>query len=126
MIFEIQDKLKQDSYIQEHVEDRVRAYQYPKPEDLHAPHIIIDPLDVPIPGDYADDTWLTDDYLYQIEVWSHDYKVTKEVSKRIRIALWGLGFGQGEGTDEYDDDFNIFRDARRYRGKKYKPDFNKQ
>lgn len=125
MIFEIEDKLKQDSYIKEHVADRIKAYQYPKPEDLRAPHIIIDPLNVPVPNDFADDIWLTDDFLYQIEVWSHDYKITKEVSHRIRLALWDIGFGQQEGTDEYDDDFSIYRDARRYRGKAYRKDFNK-
>lgn len=124
MIFEICDALKKDSYIIEHVEDRIKAYRYPKPEDLHAPHIIIDPLNVPVPGDYGDDTWLTDDYLYQIEIWSHDYEVTKEVSKRIRVVMWDLGFGQQEGTDEYDEDFNIYRDARRYRGKAYREDFD--
>lgn len=125
MIFEIADKLKENSYIREHVEERIRAYQYPKPEDLHAPHIIIDPLDVPTPADFGDNTWTTDDFLYQIEAWSHDYEVTKKLSHEIRLVLWSLGFGQQEGTDEYNEEFNIFRDARRYRGKKYTDEFNK-
>lgn len=122
MLLEIIDRLKEDTYIAEKAEERVKAYQYPKPENLHAPHIIVDPLDVPIPGDFGDDTWLTDDFLYQIEAWSHDYEVTKKLSQRIRTVLWELGFGQQEGTDEYDEDFKIFRDARRYRGKKYRED----
>lgn len=124
MIYEIETLLKSDSYISEHVGDRIKAYQYPKAENLHAPHIIIDPLDVPIPKDYADNVWMTDDYLYQIEIWSHDYTVTKEVSRRIRLALWDLGFSQGEGIDEYDNDYKIYRDARRYRGKSYREDLS--
>lgn len=124
MIYEIETILKSDSYINEFVENRIKAYRYPKPEDIHAPHIIIDPLDVPLPSDYADNVWMTDDYLYQIEVWAHDYAVVKEVSRRIRLALWDLGFSQGEGIDEYDDDFKLYRDARRYRGKAYRQDLD--
>lgn len=124
MLFEIDNALRQDSYISKHVDERIKAYQYPKASDLHAPHIIIDPLDVPIPSDFADDVWLTNDFIYQIEAWSYDYAITKELSHRIRLVMWSLGFGQADGMDEYDKDFNIYRDARRYRGKAYRKDLN--
>src|SRR5699024_9643114 len=111
MIYEIETLLKSDSYISEHVGDRIKAYQYPKAENLHAPHIIIDPLDVPIPSDYADNVGMTDDYVYQIEICSHEHAVIKEVSRRIRLALCDLGFSQSEVIFEYDHDYKIYRDA---------------
>ncbi len=82
-------------------------------------YIVIDPLDVPRPGDYADDQPLTDDYLYQIEVWSQDYLLTNNVAKEVRKVMLAIGFGQGSGVDEWDSDTRIYRDARRYEGKVY-------
>ncbi|PJH69387.1 hypothetical protein CVR96_26585 [Salmonella enterica subsp. enterica serovar Typhimurium] len=73
-----------------------------------------------MPADYADNTWLTEDYLYQIEVWSKNYADVKSVSDRIRAIMWNeFGFRQGSGVDEYDLDFKVYRDARRYSGKVY-------
>lgn len=122
MLDKIYEALLADDYIAEQAKGRIKYYEYPKTASLDKPHIIIDPLDVPMPADYADDTWLTDDFLYQVEVWSHDLKVTRKLTARIRLVMWGIGFGQGSGVDEYDKDFKIFRDARRYRGKAYRDD----
>lgn len=123
MLEDIYAALISDSYIEEHTRNRIKFYKYPEAASLDEPHIIIDPLDVPIPKDFADNTWLTDDYIYQIESWSHDPYVTKELSRRIRMVMWDLGFVQGSGTDEYDSDFDIYRDARRYTGRIYRDDF---
>ncbi|MGP4074262.1 hypothetical protein ACTWQB_17345, partial [Piscibacillus sp. B03] len=80
-----------------------------------------DPLDPPLPSDYADNQWLTEDYLYQIEVWSLDKTDRNLVARRIQQILWDqFNFGNyGGGVDEWDKDLNVYRDARRYRGKKY-------
>jgi len=124
MLDKIYESLLNDDYIAEQAKGRIKYYEYPETATMDKPHIIIDPLDVPMPDDYADDTWLTDDYLYQIEVWSKSRSITEKLSARIRHVLWGMGFKQGSGMDEWDKDFNIFRDARRYRGKVYRDDFD--
>ncbi|MDY0396778.1 hypothetical protein RWE15_23880 [Virgibacillus halophilus] len=87
-------------------------------------HIIIDPLDPPKPGDYADDKWLTDDYLFQIDVWSKGMEERDLIANKIQHIMWKMNFRQVGGMDEYDNDYEIFRDARRYRGKAYRKDFN--
>jgi len=124
MLEKIYDALVSDDYIKEQAMGRIKYYEYPATGDVKKPYIIIDPLDVPLPSDYADDTWLTDDYMYQIEVWSKDRRTTNKISSRIRHTLWNIGFSQGTGVDEWDKDVNIFRDARRYRGKAYRDDFD--
>jgi hypothetical protein len=38
--------------------------------------------------------------------------------------MWGLGFAQVGGVPEWDKDYNVFRDARRYSGRRYRDDFD--
>lgn len=111
-----------DDYIQEKVKDRIKGYEYPATGDVTGPFIVIDPLDAPLPSDYADDNWLTDDYLFQIEVWSKNRLITQELASRIRHVMWDLGFRQNSGINEFDE--GIYRDARRYRGKLYRDDLD--
>lgn len=125
MLDEIYEEFSLDHDIEKQVEGRIKFYKYPEVASLSKPHIIIDPVDVPIPADYADDTWLTDDYIFQIEVWSKKRKDTENLAHRIRLVMWDLGFHQGSGTSEYDADYGIFRDARRYEGKKYRENLNR-
>ncbi|MGE7766666.1 hypothetical protein [Peribacillus sp. NPDC096540] len=113
-----------DPYIKEKASGRIKYYEFPGTGDVTAPYIIIDPLDVPLPKDFADDTWLTYDCLYQIEVWSKNRTNTRELSEQIGIVMWNFGFHQGTGIDEWDKDTGVFRDARRYRGKLYRDDLD--
>lgn len=122
MKMKIYEKMMEDPIIAEYVEGRIKFYEYPATGDVNGAYIIIDPLDVPKPGTFADNSWLTEDFLFQIEVWSKSPTVTKTVSKKIQQIMWDLGFGQKGGIDEWDKDFNIYRDARRYRGKSYVQD----
>ncbi|MGD7007622.1 hypothetical protein [Metabacillus sp. 84] len=121
MLQTIYEALMADSLIKSKTENRIKFYEYPAAGDFSGAYIIVDPLDVPLPSDYADNQWLTDDYLFQIEVWSRSLEDTESIAKQIRNVMWTvLGFAQtGGGADEYDKDFGIFRDARRYRGKIY-------
>jgi len=126
MIWDIYYKLLEDDYINEKAGNNIKFYKYPEPNDVKETHIIIDPLDPPKPSDFADDTWLTDDYLLQIDVWSKDMSERDEIAKKIQSIMWKMNFKRlPGGVDEYDDDYAIFRDARRYRGKAYRKDFNK-
>ena len=119
MIWDIYNLLKTDPLIAGKVGENIKFYEYPEAKDVKEAHIIIDPLGTPKPSDYADDTWLTDDYMFQIDVWSTDFEEVGIIANKIRELMWQIHFRQFDGIDEYDKDFNIFRDARRYRGKKY-------
>lgn len=123
----IYDALAADSLFSDVIaNDRIKFYKYPEAKSMTETHIIIDPLDTPKPGDYADDQWLTDDFLLQIDVWSKDLDERDLLASRIQQILWDqLNLRQVGGMDEYDQDYDIFRDARRYRGKAYRKDFNK-
>ncbi|MDA6141573.1 hypothetical protein OSK03_27780, partial [Escherichia coli] len=78
-------------------------------------------LATPRPGDYADNKPMTDEYFYQIEVWSQSLEDTQRVAKEVRIIMTEVvGFSPyGDGIDEYEPETAIFRDARRYIGKEY-------
>lgn len=121
MLYKIYEALKADSLIQDKVGSRIKFYEYPETGNMKETYIIIDPLDTPKPSDYADDKWLTEDYLYQIEVWSKSLTDRDAVAKQIQILMWKeFHFRDtGGGVDEWDKDLNIYRDARRYRGKQY-------
>ena len=124
MIWTIYNLLLADSVVNDLAGNRIKFYKYPEPNDVKETHIIIDPLDPPKPGDYADDKWLTDDYLFQIDVWSKDMAERDLIAAKIQSLMWGMNFRQVGGMDEYDNEYDIFRDARRYRGKAYRKDFN--
>lgn len=121
MIWRIYDAFISDPLVVEKVvEDGIKFYEYPPTGDVSGLYIVIDPLDVPKPSDYADNKWLTKDYLYQIEIWSKVEADTKVVAEKIEKIMWEqFGFFQNGGIDEYDEDTGIYRDARRYRGKQY-------
>jgi len=119
MIWDIYSALMADELINEKAGNNIKFYEYPEAKDVKETHIIIDPLDVPKPSDYADNQWLTDDYLFQIDVWSKNMAERDLIASKIRRIMWQLNFSQIGGMDEYDGDFDVFRDARRYRGKKY-------
>ena len=69
--------------IKEKAYGRIKFYEFPETGEVKAPFIIIDPLDVPIPKDYADNTWLAYDCLLQIDVWSKKRTATRELSEKI-------------------------------------------
>ncbi|PGR01348.1 hypothetical protein [Priestia megaterium] len=96
-------------------------YDYPNLDEFEGIYIIIDPLAPPKPTDYVEDTWLAEEYFYQIDVWSKSYEDTSSVANEVqRVIFKELGFTQtGSGLDEKDEKTGIFRDARRYIGKKY-------
>lgn len=121
MLWKINDALKSDPLISEKVETRIKFYEYPENGDISGPCIVIEPIAPPKPSDFADNQWIKEDYLYQIEVWSNHLSDTQSIAKQIQKVMWEeFGFtATGAGVDEWDKDFNIYRDARRYRGKVY-------
>lgn len=124
MIWDIYNALIANEYINSVSKNNIKFYEYPEAKNVKETHIIIDPISPPQPGDYADDKWLTDDYMFQIDVWSKDMAERDAIALKIREIMWQLNFRQADGMDEYDKDYDIYRDARRYRGKAYRKDFN--
>ena len=123
MMDKIYQAFLSDPLIKEKVGKKIKFYEYPAAEDgKSGPFIIIDPLDASLPSAYADNEWLKNDYMYQIEVWSSSKVDTDAVADRVQMIMWKeLGFSNyGGGMDEWDRDYNIYRVARRYRGQVYK------
>ncbi|SFP80998.1 Protein of unknown function [Halolactibacillus halophilus] len=111
-----------DDYINTHASGRIKFYEYPETGDVTGPYIVIDPIDSPIPANFADDTWTKIDYFLQIDVWSNDRKLSEQLADKVRDVMWHqFGFKQTSGPKEYDN--GVFRDARRYRGSLYREDF---
>ncbi|WP_432352661.1 hypothetical protein [Sporosarcina sp. A2] len=114
----IYNELMADEYIKQQASGRIKFYDYPQAADVVNPYIVIDPLSPPLPSDYGDDEPLYDEYLYQIDVWTKNRLITKELARRIGQVMKSLGYGYfGGAADEYDKDSGVFRDARRYKGK---------
>lgn len=119
----IYEALSSDALIASKVETRIKYYTYPETGDVTKPYIVIDPLMPPVPGDYADNNWMTEEHLIQIDIWSKSREEKDKLGERIRMVMKNIGFYQsGGGVDEYDKDVKIYRDARRYLGKFYRND----
>lgn len=112
-----------DPLIKQEAGGRIKYYEYPDTASVSEPYVVIDPLDSPMPAEYGDDTWLMNDFIVQIDVWSKDRKRTRQVSSKIQQVLWDVGFKQyGGGADEWDKETGIYREARRYRARIYRND----
>lgn len=120
MMMVIYEAMMADDYIKQQAAGRIKFYEYPETGSVTQPYIVIDPIGPPLPDDYADNKPLTDEYLYQIDVWTKSRLVTKELAKHIKDVMKELGFGYFAGAaDQYDKATGIYRDARRYKGKAY-------
>lgn len=121
--------LKSDPFISAEVGNRIKYYEYPATGDKFGPIIVLEEVGPEMPGDFADDTWLADDYFVHIEVWvqgTGGRKKRDAIAKQIKKVMWKkLGFRQASGMPpEWDKDTNTYRDARRYRGKLYREDLD--
>ena len=119
----IYEALSSDALIASKVETRIKYYTYPETGDVTKPYIVIDPLMPPVPGDYADNNWMTEEHLIQIDVWAKTRADKDLLGNQIQLVMREVGFYQsGSGVDEYDKDVQIYRDGRRYLGKFYRDD----
>lgn len=103
---------------------RIKYFEYPETGDVSGPIIVMESILNALPSSFADNTWVTNDFLLHIEVWSKNRNENRIVASRIRDLLWErLRFVQNDSIDEYD--VGIFRDARRYKGKLHRSDLIK-
>jgi hypothetical protein len=115
----VYNALISDEIISAEAAGRIKYYELPENLPIaEGVYIMIQPLDVPTPAEFGDDLYLKYEVLLQIETWSKSRSSTKTIADRIEAVLWDLGLLQTGGLDEYDSE--IFRDARRYRGKLYR------
>jgi hypothetical protein len=114
-----------DEVIKEYVGNRIKFYEYPETGDFSGTYIVFDPIDSDRIGDYADNIYLSEDSLIQVDIWSENRKTRDLVAKRIRkILVDKNGFSETNGPDEWDKATGVFRVARRYGKKVYREDFN--
>ena len=116
MIWDIYYALIDDKYINDKAGNNIKFYEYPEAKDIKETHIVIDPLAPPRPVKTADNERIVYEYFYQIDVWSKDMSERDEIMNRISQILKRIGFGENGGIDEYDADFAIFRQAKRFIG----------
>ncbi len=94
----IYDALIAEPYILSNANGRIKYYEYPETGDVTGPFIIIAPLDIPRPSAFADDNWLTNDCLLQIDVWTRNRTTTGELAERIQKVMWDIQFHQTGGV----------------------------
>lgn len=116
-----QDKLIKQYCYSERDGLRIKFFEYPETADVDGTFIVLESILNEKPSNFADDTWLTHDYLLHVEVWSRKRTDNRKVANHIRDLLWRkLRFKQDDDVDEYD--LGIYRDARRYKGTLYRHD----
>lgn len=126
--------LKNDDFIKQHVDvDRhITFNHYPEADSIYEPRIVIDDIDEPLPETYADDDNLTLSYLVQVDVYTkvnsktNARKLRDELSYHIsRLLKDNLDMrNTSNAKPEYDDEFKLYRSARRYEGVFYRQDIN--
>ena len=116
MMWDIYYALIDDDYIKEKAGNNIKFYEYPEAKDIKETHIVIDPVAPPRPVKTADNERIVYEYFYQIDVWSKNMTERDEIMNRISQILKRIGFGENGGIDEYDADFAIFRQAKRFIG----------
>lgn len=125
VMMEIYNAMMANDYIKQQAKGRIKFYEYPATGDVSGPYIVIDPVSTPLPAEYGDDKPIADVYIYQIDVWTKNRKLTKELANAVSDVMRGMGFGYFAGSvDEWDKGTGIYRDARRYRREIYNKNIN--
>lgn len=125
----VENILRQDETIKQYTYSerdglRIKFNKYPETGDVDGTFIVLESILNGKPSNYADDTWLTFDYLLHVEVWSKTRAENKIVANKIRDLLWAeLKFKQDDDHEEFD--LGIYRDARRYKGVLHRSDLDK-
>lgn len=126
LMMEMYEAFKADKELSEHVKE-IRFFTYPNANDVKAPVIVIDDLTTPIPKDFADDDYLTYQYLYQIDLFvkQNNNVNGRLLSNRLIYRIQRIMYEQfrftvnSSGKPEYISDFNLYRSTLSFTGKIY-------
>ncbi len=129
ILMDIYNVIKDDNLISKHVDkNRIRFNNYPEIKSIDAPWIIIDEIDDALPREYADDDNMALSYLVQIDVYTKvktgvnarklrdelSYKISRLLKEQLQMI------NTSNAKPEYDDEFKLYRSARRYEGVFYR------
>jgi hypothetical protein len=124
ILTKIYEALIADQEIASQAAEKIKYYEFPDSMTMdNGPYIIIEPVDVPLPRDFADNQYLKYDVFVAVETWSKTRTLTRMISERIESIMWNLGLVQNGGLEEYDE--GIFRNVKRYRGKFYRTEMTR-
>lgn len=122
--------LAADETIREQVDvnTHIKFNDYPEVGSINDTYIIIDEVDDSLPVEYADNDNLALSYLIQVDVYTkvkagvNARRLRDEISYKIsRILKEELGMtNTSNAKPEYDDEFKLYRSARRYEGVFYR------
>lgn len=113
----IYDGLLDHDLIREEVGSKhIKYYQWPESVPSPRAFILIIPMEVTRPKEFASDTFLNLQMTYQIDVQADNRIKARAVGNAAREVMFELGYYQlPESLDEYLDKVNRYVDARRYR-----------
>lgn len=130
LLMDIYNVLVADTFIQKNVDigKHITFNEYPEVEDINETHIIIDEVDDALPEEYADNDNLALSYLIQVDVYTKvkpginartlrdqlSYKIARILKDELDMT------NTSNAKPEYDEDFNLYRSARRYEGVFYR------
>ncbi|MGW7930598.1 hypothetical protein ACWEWU_03035 [Staphylococcus xylosus] len=127
VLMEIYGLLIEDERILKVFEDRIKFYEYPEPESIESPYIVLSEIDEPIPTEYADNDNLALNYLIEVDIFvpESDEYIARELRNRMsylisRILKENLSFINVSGEPQYDSDLKIYRSVRNYEGTLYR------
>ncbi|WP_217588740.1 hypothetical protein [Lentibacillus saliphilus] len=110
---DIYNALVADDFIREQAMGRIKFFEYPATGDVTGPYIVIDEISPPIAIEYGSNKEIAYEQITQIDVWSTDRKLTRNLANAIRDTLRNKNVTQSAiGPSDYDK--GVFRDARRY------------
>lgn len=115
MLDTIHGAMMENEVIAGNCADRIKYYLYPETGDTEYPFITIRPMKPPQDSVYGSDRALVCEFLYQIDVQSHDRKKCKEIQQAVMSVMYRLGYSQQPGgLDDYFEETKRYVDARRY------------
>lgn len=126
---DIYNALLADTEIMKHVDKKdIKFQDYPNAQEIVSTAIVIDPLISPNPSDYADNDNLTYEFLYQIDVFVKQNKgvngrlLCERLILRVQKVLKNIGLSDtGTGVKpDWNKEFKLHRQTKRFEGKIYK------
>lgn len=117
-----------DDVLSQHVSKQsIKFIKYPNANDIKDTMIVIDDLQSPVPGDFADDDNLTYEYAYQVDVFVKQNSnvnsrlLCEQLILRVQRIMWKeFGFGENSSPQpSYNEGYALYRRTKVFKGKQY-------